>query len=205
MYPCSTKTREVLGNLSPTPKRFPETWEILRVEGNLEDGGDGFPNTSRVLVEYGHSPHHQSIYRDYVCLLLVSFCRSVPPEFLRSFFLKLWSCLTAADKSVERRWQVVKRGSNCKQRIKGNSTPVKWGLRVSVGGSRQKVPLEKLKISLSPWFLTQSVAISLFKDFQKIAKIARAGVCLVALMTFLAEVIDINHRSKHIGIHLPCV
>ena len=22
--------------------------------------GDGFPNTSRVLVEYGHSPHHQS-------------------------------------------------------------------------------------------------------------------------------------------------
>ena len=26
-----------------------------RVEGNLEGGGDGFPNTSRVLVEYGHS------------------------------------------------------------------------------------------------------------------------------------------------------
>ena len=36
MYPCSTKTREVLGN--------------------LEGGGDGFPNSSRVLVEYGHSP-----------------------------------------------------------------------------------------------------------------------------------------------------
>ena len=73
MYPCSTKRREVLGNPSPTPKRFPETRdisrgrsprEISRVEGNLEGGGDGFPNTSRVLVEYGHSPHHQFIYRD---------------------------------------------------------------------------------------------------------------------------------------------
>ena len=31
-----------------------------RVEGNLEGGVDGFTNTSRVLVEYGHSPHHQS-------------------------------------------------------------------------------------------------------------------------------------------------
>ena len=56
--------REVLGNPSPTPQRFPETREISRgrspreisrVEGNLEGGGDGFPNTSRVLVEYGHS------------------------------------------------------------------------------------------------------------------------------------------------------
>ena len=73
MYPCSTKTREVLGNLSPTPKRFLDLREISRgrspreisrVEGNLEGGGDGFPNTSRVLVEYGHSPHHQFIYRD---------------------------------------------------------------------------------------------------------------------------------------------
>ena len=25
MYPCSIKTREVLGNPSPMPKRFPET------------------------------------------------------------------------------------------------------------------------------------------------------------------------------------
>ena len=64
LYPCSTKTREVLGNPSPTSKRFPETREISRgrspreisrVEGNLEGGGDGFPNTSRVLVEYGQS------------------------------------------------------------------------------------------------------------------------------------------------------
>ena len=29
--------------------------EILSVKGNLEGGGDGFPNTSRVLVEYGDS------------------------------------------------------------------------------------------------------------------------------------------------------
>ena len=30
LYPCSTKTREVLGNPSPTPERFPETREISR-------------------------------------------------------------------------------------------------------------------------------------------------------------------------------
>ena len=30
LYPCSTKTREVLRNPSPTPKRFPETREISR-------------------------------------------------------------------------------------------------------------------------------------------------------------------------------
>ena len=65
MYPCSTKTREVLGNPSPTPKRFPETREIsrgrspreiLRVEGNLSAVRDGFPNTSLVLVEHGYIP-----------------------------------------------------------------------------------------------------------------------------------------------------
>ena len=64
LYPCSTKTREVMGNPSPTAERFPETREIsrgqslreiARVEGNLEGGGEGFPITSRVLVEYGHS------------------------------------------------------------------------------------------------------------------------------------------------------
>ena len=43
---------EVLGNPSPTPKRFPKT---SKVEGNLEVGGDGFLNTFRVLVENGHS------------------------------------------------------------------------------------------------------------------------------------------------------
>ena len=55
MCPCSTKTREVLENPSPRPERYPETQgisrgrsrrEILRVEGNPEGGGDGFPNTS---------------------------------------------------------------------------------------------------------------------------------------------------------------
>ena len=64
LYLCSTKTREVLGNPSPTPERFPETREISRgrspkeisrVEGNLEGRGDGFPNTFRVLVEHGQS------------------------------------------------------------------------------------------------------------------------------------------------------
>ena len=39
--------------ISRDPRDFPR--EISRVEGNLEGGGDGFPNTSRVLVEYGHS------------------------------------------------------------------------------------------------------------------------------------------------------
>ena len=71
MYPCSTKTREVLGNPSPTPERFPETREISRgrspreisrVEGNLEGRGDGFINNSQVLVEYGHSIHHQGVH-----------------------------------------------------------------------------------------------------------------------------------------------
>ena len=45
LYPCSTKTREVLGNPSRRPRDF------LRPEG----GGNGFPNNSRVLLEHGHS------------------------------------------------------------------------------------------------------------------------------------------------------
>ena len=40
LYPCSIKTREVLGNPSLMPKR---------VEGNLEGRGGGFPNNSRVI------------------------------------------------------------------------------------------------------------------------------------------------------------
>ena len=48
--------------ISPDPRDFPR--EILRVEGNLDGGGGVFSNTSLVLVEYGHSPHHQSIHRD---------------------------------------------------------------------------------------------------------------------------------------------
>ena len=46
MYPCSTKTREVLGN--------------------LEGGGDGFPNTSRVFGGVRPFSHHQSFYRQGV-------------------------------------------------------------------------------------------------------------------------------------------
>ena len=46
--------QEISGDLIDFPR------EISRFEGNLEGGGDGFPNTSLVLVDYGHSPHHQS-------------------------------------------------------------------------------------------------------------------------------------------------
>ena len=62
--PCSTKTREVLGNPSPLPSRFPSTLEISlglrpreisRVSGNLLGVGDGFPNTSLVLMEHGYN------------------------------------------------------------------------------------------------------------------------------------------------------
>ena len=65
MYPCSTKTREVLGNPSPTPKRFPETREISRGRSQrvilVEHGYNTsllsavcVNNISRVLVEYRH-------------------------------------------------------------------------------------------------------------------------------------------------------
>ena len=62
--PYSTKTRELLGNPSPLPSRFLSTLEISlglrpreisRVSGNLSGVGDGFPNTSRVLVEHGYN------------------------------------------------------------------------------------------------------------------------------------------------------
>ena len=102
--PCSTKTREVLGNPSPPPSRFssavgfapldprdfpraspsgnpsglgvqnPRPRKISRISldprdfpraspsGNLLGlgklgGGDGFPNTSLVLVEHGYNPN----------------------------------------------------------------------------------------------------------------------------------------------------
>ena len=65
LYPCSSKTREVLGNPFPTPKGFPETREISqmqsprkiwRVERNLEIGGGlEFPISGGVLVENKHS------------------------------------------------------------------------------------------------------------------------------------------------------
>ena len=87
--PYSTKTREVLGNPSPPPSRFPSTLEIslgLRpreiswVSGNLLGVGDGFPNTSLVLVEHGYNTHlytqRDSIWLTilllYICYCLLS-------------------------------------------------------------------------------------------------------------------------------------
>ena len=77
--PCSTKTREVLGNPSPPPSRFPsavgfapldsgckthdlgkslkislDPQDFSWVSGNLSGVGDGFPNTSLVKVEHGY-------------------------------------------------------------------------------------------------------------------------------------------------------
>ena len=69
--PCSTKTREVLGNPSPPPSRFssavgfapldPQDFPRASPSGNLLGlgkfgGGDGFPNTSLLLVEHGYIP-----------------------------------------------------------------------------------------------------------------------------------------------------
>ena len=63
MYPCSTKKEGGIGKSIPDAQEIsqdPRDFPRAKPEGNLEGGGDGFPNTSRVLVEYGHSPHHQS-------------------------------------------------------------------------------------------------------------------------------------------------
>ena len=49
LYPCSTKTRDDLGNQSPTPERFPRPREISWVSGNLS--GTDFPKPPK----YGHS------------------------------------------------------------------------------------------------------------------------------------------------------
>ena len=65
LYPCSTETRES----SPKANRFPET-QGPREEG----GGDGFPSTSRFLVEFGHSPHFWSIFPNlFLCQLIDQF------------------------------------------------------------------------------------------------------------------------------------
>ena len=51
----------------PRPERFPEGEARGKSRGSREISraeGVGFPNTSQVLVECGHSPHHQFIYRD---------------------------------------------------------------------------------------------------------------------------------------------
>ena len=81
MYPCSTKTREVLGNPSPKPKRFPETREISRgrspreisrVEGNLEGRGKSRGRRgwiSQYLPSFGGArtiSQHQFFYREWI-------------------------------------------------------------------------------------------------------------------------------------------
>ena len=64
MYPCSTKTREVLGNPSPTPERFPE--------GNLEGRGKSRGRRgwiSQYLPSFGGVrtiSHHQFFYREWI-------------------------------------------------------------------------------------------------------------------------------------------
>ena len=66
MYPCSTKTREVLGNPSPTSKRFPETREISRGRGKSQ-GRRGW--ISQYLPRFGGArtfSHHQSSYREWI-------------------------------------------------------------------------------------------------------------------------------------------
>ena len=65
LYPCSTKTREIRLRSPkdfPRPERFPQTPEISRGQTRGKSRGpreiwraEGFPNTSRVLVEYGQS------------------------------------------------------------------------------------------------------------------------------------------------------
>ena len=71
IWTYSTKTRELLGNPPHLPLRFPSTLkmslglrpcDISRVSGNLFGFGDGFPDTSIVLMEHGYSP--QSLVQD---------------------------------------------------------------------------------------------------------------------------------------------
>ena len=82
MYPCSTKTREVLGNPSPTPKRFPETPEISRgqspreiprVEGCKTHGRGKSRGRRGWISQYLPSlggvrtfSHHQTFYREWI-------------------------------------------------------------------------------------------------------------------------------------------
>ena len=64
MYPCSTKTREVLGNPSPTPERFPE--------GNLKGRGKSRGRRGWIfqyLPSFGRVrtiSHNQFFYREWI-------------------------------------------------------------------------------------------------------------------------------------------
>ena len=57
MYKCSTKTRDIGKSIPDARDIFwdPRYFPRAKPEGNLGGGGVGFSNTSRVLVEYGHS------------------------------------------------------------------------------------------------------------------------------------------------------
>ena len=68
LYPCSTKTKEDLGNPSPMPERFPETQEILRVEGNLSSFG-GAQTFS----------HHPSLWREWIRKSGLNVLKSILP------------------------------------------------------------------------------------------------------------------------------
>ena len=62
---CAPPKRGRYWEIQPwIPRDFPRPERFSSVEGNLKGGGDGFPNTSPVLLEYGHSPPHQFICRD---------------------------------------------------------------------------------------------------------------------------------------------
>ena len=51
----SERFSEAVGFAPRDPRDFPRAKPEGNPKGNLEGGGDGFSNTSRVLVEYGHS------------------------------------------------------------------------------------------------------------------------------------------------------
>ena len=56
LYPCSTKTREVLGNPPPTPQRFPETKEISQRRSPREIPSN-WPSYGGALMHNMYSVH----------------------------------------------------------------------------------------------------------------------------------------------------
>ena len=94
------ETREISRGRSPR--------EILRVEGNLEGGGDGFPNTSRVLVEYGQSlsirewigksfPAHRGGFHDPLPVEKLNMIECTPPSRLQRLSLQEISWASGMD------------------------------------------------------------------------------------------------------------
>ena len=72
LYPCSNKTREILGNPSPTPKRFPETLEISRGKSQGRRGWicQYLSSFGGVLTFY----HHQRIMKGLTVLKSILPC-----------------------------------------------------------------------------------------------------------------------------------